>query len=236
MEKLILVWDLDETLIATTVNQQSQRKHLSISSDAVLSRSDDGIAIEPVMAESIEDGKTEQITVDEVVAYARHDIKKILDDIYHLKQKAEQHGLPSPVEVKVITNASYSEKPIKELFNQFYGDHKQDTKFTNGDFPIEYYNVENLNQIRDSLPKKQWRYETIDVDTTIEEKTDIQNSIKNRIDDLVNNKENNVILVYKDYGCDPQIIYDPRKALLMEQEFPKWKAANPELQKENVWL
>lgn len=143
---VVLIFDLDETLFYTSF--EGRRNPLSESAIKALSSSEVGQAHEFKLHRSFSAN---------VKAIARQEIKKIFDLAYEIIKKYGQHA---PIAIKVMTAAQYEEQNIKLLFDRFYGD--ADQRFSTNQFPIEYYNAENLDSQLPVIPHHLARAGVID--------------------------------------------------------------------------
>lgn len=127
---LKLILDLDEMLISVKLKKHTDSlSKLSTSAQSALSPSDSS------NVENHDKGY-------KITAINRQRWMPIFDKIYSIKQHCKKYDIKCPIDVCIMTAATYQEKDIKEVFNKFYGDGTK--RFTNGDFPIDYYNRLNL--------------------------------------------------------------------------------------------
>ncbi len=144
LNPLILIFDLDETLFQVQENQhQKARNPLSKSSSNLLSKSADGIKTKfPLKGQLPNVAKADKIT-----AIARDKMKEIFQKIHETNMAAEKKGLTQPIIVKIITTATYDEKHVKRLLDEFY--FENDNPIRTGAFRIEYFNKENLENAQE---------------------------------------------------------------------------------------
>jgi hypothetical protein len=136
---LILIFDLDETLFHVQEKQyQKARNPLSESATNILSKSTEGIKTKfPLVGQFPNVSRADKIT-----AIAREKMKGIFQKIHDTNRLAESKGLIAPIIVKIMTTASYDEKYVKRLLDEFY--FENDNPIRTGAFRIEYFNKDSL--------------------------------------------------------------------------------------------
>ncbi len=136
---LILIFDLDETLFFVQEKQNPQgRSPLSKSTENILSKSDEGIKTKFTLQ-----GQLPNVAkADKITAIAREKMKAIFQKIHSINMAALSKELSCPIFVKIMTTASYDEKHIKRLLDEFY--FEKDNPIRTGAFRIEYFNKHHL--------------------------------------------------------------------------------------------
>lgn len=139
---LVLIFDLDDTIFSTQLEKHTPSP-LSKSARNSLSKSDKGQVDNPVLAEVNKDGTTKEVHAHKLTAINREEMSKIFIKIYEVMEASKGKKIKCPIAVKIMTSATYGEKYVKKIFDRFFGEGTD--RFTNGDFPIQYFNYEDLN-------------------------------------------------------------------------------------------
>lgn len=218
----IVVFDLDHNLFLVeafskemeATNSKNyktdERKKLSQSAEFSLSKSSDGIFKDP-FPELV--GEDEDDFEARVVAIAREDIKDFLDKAYDILQRAKKENLNPPIAIKIITSSDYDEEKVKAWFDQFYS--AKDQRFSKEKFPMEYFNRYHLDILELSLPPSELRSQSL-----------FRTFFKKQLESESKLQEN---FQYTDIGSDP------RKAALIENNFPFWSNEVWNKEVENAW-